>query len=276
MIYTAGELKLLLKEHDIRIKKRLGQNFLIDNNQVKRIITASDVNNEDLVLEIGPGLGALTDELSLACKKFVAIEFDRDLYSLLKEHFSGYKNTEIIHGDILKYKFEAKSKVIGNLPYYITSPIIAYLIDNRKYIDTAYLTIQKEVAERLVARPGIKSYGSLSCFVQFYCVPKILFSISKKAFYPRPAVESCLVKLEFLKEPAVEVTDEDLFFKIIKAVFGQRRKILLNALLGSNMFNIEKSKFNNILLSLKINPKRRGETLSLQEFANIQEKVSQL
>lgn len=289
--YTPSQLKALLKEQDIRIKKRLGQNFLVDKKYLKQIINSCNVTREDSVLEIGPGLGALTEDLSLICERLITVEFDKKLCAILKKRFSDCKNVEVVCADILNYKLplgiletprrktpsecegQTKLKVIGNLPYYITSPIIVYLVNNRKYIESAFITIQKEVAERLISHPGTKTYGSLSCFVQFYCNVKIMAYIPKEAFYPQPEVKSALVRLQFLKRPPVKVEDESLFFKIIKAAFNKRRKTILNALLTSNIFDVDKEQLNKILLNLKINPNRRGETLSLEEFARLAREI---
>lgn len=273
-MHSTSQLKALLKKENIKIKKCLGQNFLVDEKYLNHIINSCNIKREDYVIEIGPGLGVLTESLSSICKQLIAIEFDKRFCSFLKSQ--RYKNVEIVCADILKYniksaseRFGTKFKVIGNLPYYITSPIIVYLIDNRKYIESAFITVQKEVAERLTSPPGRKSYGSLSCLVQFYTRPQVLFSMPKKAFYPQPEVESALVRLEFLKEPSVKVKDESLYFKIIKAAFGKRRKTILNALSTSNIFNIDKEQISRILSNSGIDPNRRGETLSLEEFARI-------
>ena len=246
------------------------------------------------MLEIGPGLGVLTEPLSLICKRLIAVEFDKGLCAILDRKFADSRNVEIVCADILNYELSldvlgthrrgipsecegrTKFKVIGNLPYYITSPIIVYLINNRKYIDSAFVTVQREVAERLISPPGRKSYGSLSCFVQFYCKPEIMANIPKGAFYPQPAVESALVSLKFLKSPPVEVADEKLFFKIIKAAFNKRRKTILNALSLSGELKLDKEKIAKALLSLAIEPNRRGETLSLKEFARLTQEVARL
>ena len=281
-MHSVSQLKALLKEQGIRLSKKRGQNFLVDKKYPDKIINCCDITKNDSVLEIGPGLGALTEPLSLKCKKLIAVESDRKLCSFLKEHFSDYKTVEIVCADILKYDIRytiydirTKLKVIGNLPYYITSPIIIYLINNRKYIEFAFITVQKEVAERLVSPPGRKSYGSLSCFVQFYTRPEILVSIPKGAFYPRPAVESALVKLKFLKKPSVEIKDESLFFKIVNAAFNKRRKTILNALHTSGIFDVNKEKLSKILSNSGIEPNRRGETLSLEEFAHLTQQFRQ-
>ena len=273
--YTTEQIKALLEKHRIRLSKRRGQNFLVSEKYISRIIDACNITDADFVLEIGPGLGALTEGLISSCRRFKAVEFDKGLYAILKERFRDCENAEIVCADILNYKLQDKVKVIGNLPYYITSPIIEYLISNRESIGPAFITVQKEVAQRLISRPGTKSYGSLSCFVQFYTRPSIIFSIPRRVFYPQPAVESALVGLEFLKRPAVEVKNEALFFKIVNAAFGKRRKTLLNALSTSGIFGVDKHKLGKILFDLGIDPVRRGETLNLQEFARIANNIEE-
>ncbi len=262
------KIKDLLKEYHIRPNKRLGQNFLIDNNIKDNIINAVGLNKNEVVLEIGPGLGALTEDLCKCAKKVIAIEKDRLLYKYLLKNIA-YKNLELIHGDILKYNFKQGDnhnlKVVGNLPYYISSPILTYLIDNRTSVDSIFITVQKEFAQRLVASPGTKDYGSITCFVNFYTEPSILFTIKSRSFYPVPEVDSCFMKISFRKEP-LYLTDEEKLFKIIRASFGKRRKTILNSLSSSAIFSSKEE----VLQKLKdsgISPKRRPEELTLKEFA---------
>lgn len=275
-MHTIAQLKDLLKKENIRLSKKRGQNFLVDKKYLKQITASCGVRKTDSVLEIGPGLGALTEPLSLACKRLIAVEFDKGLYFILKRNFANFKNVEIIHENILKYKLRSKFKVIGNLPYYIASAIIAYLIDNRKYVESAFVTVQKEVAERLIALPGRKSYGSLSCYVQFYCKPKVLINISRRAFYPQPAVESALLSLQFYKSPSIRVKDEGLFFKVIKAAFSKRRKTILNAMSSAGQLRLDKERIAKALSNSAVDPKRRGETLSLEEFARLTQEIDRL
>ncbi|MFH0732734.1 MAG: 16S rRNA (adenine(1518)-N(6)/adenine(1519)-N(6))-dimethyltransferase RsmA [Candidatus Omnitrophota bacterium] len=256
--------------------KRLGQNFLTDKRYIEKILNACAFTKKDSLLEIGPGMGALTSGLALACKRLTAVEFDKRLFSFLREKYSGCENVEIVHSDILKFDIKAQSeickiklKVIGNLPYYITTPIIAYLIDNRQYLQSAFITVQKEVAQRLTASPGGKTYGSLSCFVQVYTKPQIVFYIPKGVFYPAPSVESAFVKLDFLQTPAVKVNDEQFFLKVINAGFSKRRKTLANALSSAGLTSLNKQQIIQVLEGLSIAPTRRAETLNLQEFACI-------
>jgi len=257
-------------------KKRLGQNFLIDPNILRKIVKLSGVNKKDTILEIGAGYGNLT---KLLCEKagFVrAIEIDKDLCELAKQNLTECNNVEVICGDFLKdpggpIKRPPGSffKVIANLPYYITTPIITKLLENRKYINDIYITIQKEVGERIVAKAGTKDYSALTCFVNYFTKPKILLKIPKTCFKPRPEVDSCLVRLEVLPKPSVRVKDEELMFKLIRAAFNQRRKTLLNALTNASSLSLPKQALQAALEKAKIDPKRRGETLTLQDFSNL-------
>ena len=265
-----NQVKSILREYNIRPSKRLGHNFLIDQNIQEKIIDAVEVGKEDIVLEIGPGLGALTEELCKRAKKVIAIEKDRRLYDFLLKNNS-FTNLELIRGDILKYNFHSGDshylKVIGNLPYYISSPILIELLKNRDFINLIFVTVQKEFAERVIARPGGKTYGSISCFVQFYTDPTILFTIKKTAFYPVPEVDSCFLKIN-VREKGLYLTDEEKLFKIIKACFEKRRKTILNSLYFTGEF-ISKEEILKRLKRASISPTRRPETISLQEFVTL-------
>jgi len=277
---TLKAIKSILRECNIRPSKRLGQNFLVDQNIQEKIINAARVTKEDVVLEIGPGLAALTQGLCEVAKKVIAIEKDRRLYEfvLKGEKFS---NLELIHGDILKYGAwhqclapvpGTKLKIIGNLPYYISSPILIHLLHNRQFVDTAFVTVQKEFAERLVARPGSKAYGSISCFMQFYAEPAFLFTIKRQAFYPAPAVDSCFLKIRMRKK-GLYLTDEEKLFKIIRACFGKRRKTILNCLYSSRQF-ASKEEIAKKLKRAGISPTQRPETISLREFVKLTNTLS--
>ena len=262
---TKTRLKQVLKKYNIRLKKRLGQNFLIDKNIKDKIIEKADIKKTDTVLEIGSGLGALTEDLAQRAERLVAVERDEALCRILNEIMGPHKNAMVVEADILEFdlgRFRSL-KVIGNLPYYITSPVIQHLLEFRDSIDSILITVQKEVAQRLVASPGTKDYGSLTLYVQYYTEPKIEMMIKKYAFFPQPEVDSSLVKLKIREHPAVSVKNEELLFKVIRASFGQRRKTLANAL--KTICHETKS----ILNSVDIDPKRRGETLSLKEFAKL-------
>lgn len=255
----------------IRPKKSLGQNFLRDENIQRKIIGVLGLEASDVVLEIGAGRGELTSLITPKVNKLYALEIDRQLYPLLTERFKVYNNVRIINQDILKFDLAKisgrgfKIKVIGNIPYYISSPIIEHLIKYRAWISEVFITVQKEFAGRVVAVPGSKEYGSFSCFVQYYAVPKIMFQINKGCFYPSPKVDSCLLRLKFREKPAVCVRDEELFFKVIRAAFNQRRKTLRNSLKEA----IPLPKLERFFFKSKLNPNVRPEELSLKDFASL-------
>jgi 16S rRNA (adenine1518-N6/adenine1519-N6)-dimethyltransferase len=246
----------------IRSKKSLGQNFLTDKNITQKIIQACELSQEDFILEIGPGQGILTKELVKVAKNVFAVEKDEKLAQALAFNLKDYKNLKVIRGDILKYKIETKAtKVIGNIPYYITTPIIEHLLNQKGKIDTIFVTIQKEVAQRLTAKPGSKIYGSLSIFVQYHTIPEIKFFISRGCFKPQPKVDSAFVGLKMRQAPAVRVEDEELFFKIVRTSFSQRRKMISNTL--KNFVSAEE------ILQLGIASSKRPEELSLEDFAKL-------
>jgi 16S rRNA (adenine1518-N6/adenine1519-N6)-dimethyltransferase len=244
-------------------KKSLGQNFLFDPAILGRIIEAASIGPDDTIVEIGPGPGRLTTLLSKVAKKVVAIELDSDLYIKLQDELAGRENVELVLGDALKYRYDdlGSFKVVANIPYYITTPIIFSLIAARDNLVSMTLTIQKEVAQRIVANPGTKDYGVLSLAVQYHADPEIKFIIPAGAFRPVPKVDSAVIHIHIRKTPKVIVADEALLFKIIRAGFSQRRKTLSNAL-KPLMPDIK-----DVLIDTGIDPGRRGETLSMDEFA---------
>ncbi|MEW6068485.1 MAG: 16S rRNA (adenine(1518)-N(6)/adenine(1519)-N(6))-dimethyltransferase RsmA [Nitrospirota bacterium] len=246
-------------------KRHLGQNFLYDPSILRRIIQLAQLNPEDTVVEIGPGPGRMTIMLAERVKKVIAIEIDDKLYERLKAQLEGYKNIELIHGDALKYPYEGlpEFKVVANIPYYITTPIIFRLIELKKNLVSATMTVQKEVAERIVAKPGGKDFGVLSIMVQYYAKPSFKFIIPRNAFRPVPRVDSAVINFKILDRPFVEVKDEGLFFRIIRTAFSQRRKMLSNSL-KAIMPDVKEW-----LLRAEINPDRRPETLSIEEFARL-------
>ena len=246
-------------------KKSLGQNFLFDPAILGRIIEASGIGPDDTVVEIGPGPGRLTLMLSEIAKRVIAIELDSDLYRKLQDELTGRENVELVLGDALKYRYDdlGPFKVVANIPYYITTPIIFSLIEARSNLVSMTLTIQKEVAQRIVASPGPKDYGVLSLAVQYHADPEIKFIIPAGAFRPVPKVDSAVIKMHIRKTPKVVVADEVLLFKIIRAGFSQRRKTLSNAL-KPLMPDIR-----DVLIDAGIDPGRRGETLSMDEFARL-------
>ncbi|MFH1287069.1 MAG: 16S rRNA (adenine(1518)-N(6)/adenine(1519)-N(6))-dimethyltransferase RsmA, partial [bacterium] len=237
----------------------------------------------DDVLEVGPGLGALTEVIVPEIKSFIAIEKDNGFASFLKEKFEIYNNFSIVNEDILNFNVsnyvggasgseqvllrQGNLKIIGNLPYYITSPIIFHLLSFKQYIDSIYITVQKEVAERITAKPGTKDYGLLSCSVQYHTAVSLEFKLTKGSFYPIPNVDSAFVKLDVLKEPSVKVKDEELLFKIIRAAFQFRRKKLLNALLQSGSIPVSKEGLEAVFEKLSLDKNVRGEVLNLAQFA---------
>jgi len=275
-LIAEAELKSALKRYNISPKKYLGQNFLVDEVVVDRMIRACRFTKNDWVMEIGAGLGVLTRRLARGVKNVLAVEKDRNVCVALRDMVKGYDNVNIICDDFLELDIEKtlievpeKIKVIGNLPYYITSPIIEKLITSRLNFESMYITVQKEVAERICAGPGGKDYGSLSVFVQFYTKPRKLLDIGRDYFYPEPEVDSSFVELMVLQRPSVDVSDADKFFAVVRAGFGQRRKTLLNSLLSSEAITLDKNALAELLKKIDIDPGIRAERLSLEEFARI-------
>lgn len=253
-------------------KKRLGQNFLVDENIKQKIARYCDFKPSDTVLEIGAGRGELTRLFADSVKKIYALEIDADLYGYLKDSLRGYKNAQIIKGDILKFDLKkyfnprkGKVKVFGNIPYYITSPILERLLRYKGQIDTIFITVQKEFAERICACAGSKDYSSFSCFIQYYARPQILFTIKRNSFFPRPKVDSCFLRLDIRRTPAVKVKNEKLFFKVIRAAFNKRRKTLRNSLKGI----IGAQKLELFFGKYGIDRNIRPERLSLCDLANL-------
>ena len=251
-------------------KKSLGQNFLIDRNIQEKIVSNLDLSSSDSVLEIGPGEGAITGALCQESGKVYAVEIDRLLCAFLANKFAGLQNISIINADILKFDLRSlpsgsKYRVIGNIPYYITSPIVEHLILYRERIEDIFLTVQKEFAHRMVADPGSKAYGSFSCFVQYYTEPEILFLIKRNSFHPAPKVDSCFLRMKLREEPAVKVKNEAMLFKIIRTAFQQRRKTMKNGLEEL----IPNRQLEEFFRAYDIEPRIRAEDLSLQDFANL-------
>lgn len=281
-LYSPSVTKDVVKKYNFRFSKSLGQNFLTDKNIIDKICEGAEITKDDGVIEIGPGIGNLTQELCERAGKVVAIELDRKLIPILGDTLSTYDNVEVIHGDVLKIdlqelietKFEGRNvKVVANLPYYITTPIIMKLLEDRYKVDKIVVMIQKEVAERMKSDPGSKIYGALSVAVQYYSKPKIVTEVSRNVFVPKPNVDSAVIMLDIYDEPRVKVKDEKLFFSVVKAAFGKRRKTLSNAL-SSSALDISKDEINEILEKSDIDPKIRGERLSIEEFAKIAETIS--
>lgn len=272
----------ILKKYDFTFQKKFGQNFLIDTHVLEKIVDAADIGKDDLVLEIGPGIGTVTQYLCEAARQVIAVEIDRKLIKILKDTLSAYDNVEVINEDILKVDIatlvEEKNagkpiKVVSNLPYYITTPIIMTLLEKRVPVTDMTLMMQEEVARRMQAAPGNKDYGALSLAVQYYSVPYIAAFVPQNCFMPRPNVGSAVVNLKCHEKPPVEVMDEELMFKLIKASFAQRRKTLQNGLTNSAELDFTKEEITEAILKMqemlgmKQNPLIRGETLTLKEFA---------
>lgn len=282
-LYSPATVKAIINKYKFHFQKSLGQNFLIDGNIVNKIVDAADINCQDAVLEIGAGIGTLTRALSEKAKKVVVIEIDKNLLPILEETLDGCNNIEIVLGNALKLNFDdvmlsgtkgdfgpgAKSyKVVANLPYYITTPIIMYALENHFNISSMVVMVQKEVAERMTAVPGTKDYGALTLGINYYSEPKSLIKVPNKVFIPQPEVESMVVKLDRRVTPPAIVDDEKIFFEVVRAAFGQRRKTLANTLLKLDA-DLNKEEIIKILYNLEVDPSRRGETLSFSEFAKI-------
>lgn len=279
------KLNELFRQHGFSPKKRFGQNFLVDWNILNKILDAADVREGDHVLEIGAGAGTVTLAMAERGARVVAVEIDGTLLDILSELFADHSNVRIIHADILSLNLpqflssqfgSAKVKVIGNLPYYITSPIITELLLARSQIELIVLMIQKEVADRLKASPGTKDYGSMSVFVQYYSEIEVIAYASKTVFFPRPDVSSAIVRLTPRSVPPVKVPSDESFFAVVHCAFGQRRKTLLNSLSDCQALGLSKDQVLQVLQKAGIDFSRRPETLSLEEFAQIASAYSSL
>lgn len=276
-------IKSILAEKGFRFSKSLGQNFLIDEDVLDRIVEGSGVDGSTYILEIGPGFGTLTQRLCAVAKKVVAVEIDDMAADILSENLAECDNLKIVRGDILKIDLnkliddefgdDAKIKVVANLPYYITTPILMMLLEGDYPIDSITVMIQKEVAERLSATPGGKEYGAITLSVQYRCTATPVAIAPPSSFMPPPKVTSEVIRLDLRDKPPVEVNDEKMLFKVIKAAFAQRRKTLLNTLSNSRSFKMSKDEISKMLLSLGIEPQRRGETLSIEEYAKISDNI---
>jgi 16S rRNA (adenine1518-N6/adenine1519-N6)-dimethyltransferase len=277
-LLSPTEVKALLARHGLRPKKRLGQNFLIDRNVLGKIIAAAELDASSGVLEIGPGLGTVTAEAALIAEKVVAVETDRDMVGVLGETVGDLPNVEVVEADFLNLSLDAflpekfadrKCIVVANLPYYITSPLITRLIEARRHVERMVVMVQAEVADRLIAAAGSDAYGSLSVFVQYHCRVEVVAKVKRTVFLPPPEVDSSVVRLDMREAPPVDTADEATFFRVVRAAFGQRRKTLLKALSGSPDLCWTRERAAAVLSAAQIDPTRRGETLSIEEFARI-------
>lgn len=261
----------ICKRFDIKMSKKLGQNFLIKRGIVDEIVHAAELTPGEPVLEVGPGIGTLTQGLAQSGADVTAIELDRRLLEVLDTTLASYDNVRIIHGDVLKLDVPSimnhkPFKVVANLPYYITTPIIMSLLESKLPIERLVVMVQKEVALRMVAKPGTKDYGALSVAVQYYTEPDIVLDVPPKSFLPAPAVTSSVIRCVLRDKPPVDVIDEKLFFRVVKAGFAQRRKTFSNTMKTTGL---SKDRIEELLAKANIDGQRRGETFTLQEFADV-------
>ena len=272
------ETRYILKKYNIKANKRLGQNFLINDKVIENIVKAAEVTEDDLIIEIGPGLGTLTSKLLEKAGKVIAVELDENMIKILEDRFKLYKNFYLINEDILKIDLKEliasnlnnlkKVKIVANLPYYITTPIIMKLLEDKLAIDSITVMVQKEVADRITARPGDKLSGAITYSVNYYAEAEKVILVGKESFIPSPEVDSEVIKLNILKEPPVKVENEETFFKIIKASFMQRRKTLQNALTNSGIVT-DKEVVRKVFDKMNLKPDIRGEKLTIEEFARL-------
>ena len=274
----------VLQKYRFNFQKKFGQNFLIDTHVLDKIIDASGVTEDDFVLEIGPGIGTMTQYLCERAREVVAVEIDKNLIPILSDTLKTYSNVTVINEDILKLDIcklaEEKNqgkpiKVVANLPYYITTPIIMGLFESHVPIDSITIMVQKEVAERMQEKPGSKEYGALSLAVQYYAKPEIVANVPPNCFMPRPNVGSAVIRLTRHEKPPVEVEDEKLMFRIIRASFNQRRKTLANGLNNSPEIHLPKEVIQESIVSLGVPENIRGEALSLEQFAELSNEIGQ-
>lgn len=276
--------KEIVNKYGFRFSKSLGQNFLIDENIIYKIIDGAEINKEDVVIEIGPGIGTLTQYLAETAKKVLAIEIDKTLIPILGETLKDYENVEVINADVLNVdvkelvveKFGGQRvKVVANLPYYVTTPIIMKFLEEEVPLMDMVVMMQKEVADRLKAKPNTKEYGSLSVAVQYYCEPEIVTRVPRTVFIPNPNVDSTVIRLKVLDNPPVQVENRKVFHDVVRASFAKRRKTLLNTLSLSNL-GLDKDQIKESLAACDIDPKRRGESLTIDEFAALSNSITKM
>ena len=273
----------VLQKYNFSFQKKFGQNFLIDTHVLDKIIASAEITKDDMVLEIGPGIGTMTQYLACAARKVVAVEIDKTLIPILEDTLSEYDNVQIINQDVLKVNLAKLAeeenggkpiKVVANLPYYITTPIIMGLFENHVPLKSITVMVQKEVADRMQVGPGTKDYGALSLAVQYYAKPYIVANVPPNCFMPRPKVGSAVIRLERYEEPPVQVADEKLMFRIIRASFNQRRKTLVNGLKNSPEIQFSKEEIEAAIETLGKGASVRGEALTLEEFARLSNMLS--
>lgn len=282
---TPSATKEIINKYSFAFQKKIGQNFLIDSNVLESIIRGAEITKDDFVLEIGPGIGTMTQYLCEAARQVVAVEIDKMLIPILEDTLSEYDNVEVINQDVLKVDIKSLAdeknngkpiKVVANLPYYITTPIIMGLFESGVPIDSITIMVQKEVADRMQTGPGSKDYGALSLAVQYYATAKVILNVSATCFMPRPNVDSAVIKLTRHKEPTVNVADEKLMFKIIRASFNQRRKTLVNGLKNSPELSFSKEQIVKAIEKIGKPETIRGEALTLEEFAELANAFTEL
>lgn len=268
----------ILQKYQFNFQKKFGQNFLIDTSVLDRIIAAAEITKEDCVLEIGPGIGTMTQYLAESAREVIAVEIDRNLIPILEETLSAYDNVTVINDDILKVDVAKLAqeknggkpiKVVANLPYYITTPIIMGLFENHVPLQSITIMVQKEVADRMQVGPGTKDYGALSLAVQYYAKPQIVANVPPNCFMPRPNVGSAVIRLTRYETPPVQVEDEKKMFSLIRASFNQRRKTLVNGLGNAPEVNASKERVAEVLEQMQLSPTIRGEALTLEQFAQL-------
>ncbi len=267
----------VLKKYNFSFQKKYGQNFLIDTNILERIISESEITKDDCVFEIGPGIGTMTQYLAESAKRVIAVEIDRSLIPILEDTLSGYDNVTVINDDILKidikklcdeYNDSRPIKVVANLPYYITTPIIMGLFESHVPLKSITIMVQKEVADRMQQKPGSKDYGALSLAVQYYAKPEIVAEVSPNCFIPKPNVSSAVIRLTRYENPPIEVDDEHFMFSLIRASFNQRRKTLANGLANGGL-GLDRETVNSMLEKMGLSLTVRGEALTLEQFAKL-------
>ena len=272
----------VLQKYNFNFQKKFGQNFLIDTSVLDRIIEASEITKEDCVLEIGPGIGTMTQYLAERAGEVIAVEIDKALIPILQETLAAYDNVTVINDDILKVDVNAivqernggrPIKVVANLPYYITTPIIMGLFENHVPLKSITIMVQKEVADRMQVGPGTKDYGALSLAVQYYAKPQMVANVPPNCFIPRPSVGSAVIRLTRYEEPPVQVKDEAFMFAVIRASFNQRRKTLVNGLGNAQGLGISKEKAARVLEEMGLSATIRGETLTLEQFAELSNRL---
>lgn len=282
---TPSATKEIINKYSFAFQKKFGQNFLIDSNVLESIIRGAEITKDDFVLEIGPGIGTMTQYLCEAARQVVDVEIDKMLIPILEDTLSEYDNVEVINQDVLKVDIKSLAdeknngkpiKVVANLPYYITTPIIMGLFESGVPIDSITIMVQKEVADRMQTGPGSKDYGALSLAVQYYATAKVILNVSATCFMPRPNVDSAVIKLTRHKEPTVNVADEKLMFKIIRASFNQRRKTLVNGLKNSPELSFSKEQIVKAIEKIGKPETIRGEALTLEEFAELANAFTEL